>query len=224
MSIKRMFIYFLLVIFGLLTLSLFTVCEGSEMRQYNISKSHDFWMSNEPLTYVTPNDSSVSILAGQLCIDDDGHINYINQSVPYLANYDGTILQWMQKPFETTYVGDDDLFNHPANGDYWQMPNYYIANGLKGDCEDFSITVVSMMLSGNMTVNGTKQIVNSSVVMGYHGQIRHTWVQYDVNGKTHTIDTIQYKDGYGIISSITVYDRQYRGIYQFTDKAFSLIQ
>jgi len=43
------------------------------------------------------------------------------------------------------YQTDNNLFNYPLDGDMWQNPDYYLANGAIGDCEDFSLAFVSIL-------------------------------------------------------------------------------
>ena len=46
---------------------------------------------------------------------------------------------------EFKYRTDNDLFNDPLDGDMWQNPDYYLANGNMGDCEDFSVAFASIL-------------------------------------------------------------------------------
>jgi hypothetical protein len=46
---------------------------------------------------------------------------------------------------EFKYQTDNNLFNYPPDGDMWQYPDYYLANGAKGDCEDFSLAFASIL-------------------------------------------------------------------------------
>jgi len=43
------------------------------------------------------------------------------------------------------YQTDNNLFNNPPDGDWWQYPDYYLANGAIGDCEDFSLAFASIL-------------------------------------------------------------------------------
>ena len=46
---------------------------------------------------------------------------------------------------EFKYQTDNNLFNYPPDGDMWQNPDYYLANGAIGDCEDFSLAFASIL-------------------------------------------------------------------------------
>lgn len=120
-----------------------------------------------------------------------------NEVVKYIASFlditaPNGALEWKETPNPTTqrggsftnwYVTDDQQFNYPPNGDKWQNPDYYLANGLKnggffqGDCEDAAFAIASVLEFKN---------VPTKIVGGYltmNGERIRDWiVEYKING------------------------------------------
>lgn len=199
------------------------------LRKYEINKDDDIWRAQDPSSYITPDNEWVKYYASQLYIEKDGSIKYKNDKIPRVINYTGEVLSWTNKPFINNYIYDDELFNYPANGDVWQNSDYYLTNGFKGDCEDWSITITSMMLSGEMSVieqNGkfVKQVIPAKSVIGYMMKTRDVWTEYDIYNKTFISSTGYSDEGYGGNSITTFVDKNERNnlipIFEFTDKYF----
>jgi hypothetical protein len=79
-------------------------------------------------SYITPENEVVSWHAENTILTDDG-------------------LLWKHTgiPVEFKYRTDNELFNNPTDGDMWQNPDHYLANGNMGDCEDFSVAFASIL-------------------------------------------------------------------------------
>jgi len=127
--------------------------------------SHPYNMSG----YVQPNSSFVRELAGQLYVDTDGTAKYItNNSI-----------------WRIPYMWDTWQFDR---ADYWQSAYTYWKNNLTGDCEDRAIFLMSMMLSGNMSIvqnyTLTKVKIPVAMYLGTAGRATDAWVQYSLYNKT----------------------------------------
>ncbi len=201
------------------------------MRPYKIDKSHDIWHAQDPKSYITPQNEWVLYYASQLYINEDGRIRYKDTKVPWVTDLNGNVVSWIDKPFVNNYISDDAQFNYPPNGDMWVMPDYYLTNGMKDDCDGWAITVASLLLSGELSIkigeNFTKQIIPAKVVIGYAGPYRDAWVEYKVYNKTFystTASIITGLDGKEKISA-TIFDERknetnIRPILEFTNKQF----
>jgi hypothetical protein len=204
------------------------------LREYEINKDTGvgIWYARNPESYITPNNDWVKYVASQLYVGKDGRMKYKNKPIPYVVGYDGNIVSWTDEPFFNNYVSDDKLFNSPANGDLWQNADYYLSHGLKGDCEDWAIGVVSMMLSGEMSVkeNGSyiRQVIPAKAVIGYSGKSKDTWVEYEIYGQKYISSTgMEFNPDAGNYESITSFHTEndwgeFKPIYQFTNKNFGI--
>lgn len=79
-------------------------------------------------SYVIPENEVIKWYAENTVLTDDA----------LLWKHNGSALKFK-------YQTDNDLFNHPPDGDMWQNPDYYLTNGLIGDCEDFSLAFASIL-------------------------------------------------------------------------------
>lgn len=165
--------------------------------QYKINKNNDIWFAENPTIYITPNNPWIKYYASQLYIDYDGSIKYKNEKILYLKE-DGTVISSMEKLFMNNYITDDELYNFPANGDMWVMPEYFLTHGMKDDCDAWSVTITSLMLSGEMSIkddknNNTfvKQKIPAKSVIGYmgNGRLRDVWTEYKVYDNTFITTT-----------------------------------
>lgn len=204
------------------------------LRDYDINKDSnvEIWHAQDPTSYIIPNNEWVKYVASQLYVDDSGRIKYKNSPVPLVINFDGRVLKWTDKPFVNNYVTDNDLFDYPANADLWQNADYYLSHGMRGDCEDWAISTVSMMLSGEMSIkdndNGSyvKQVIPAKAVMGKSGRYLDSWVEYKIGDKKYLSSTgTMFNPGTGEYESITSFHEEgdwdgFFPIYQFTDKYF----
>lgn len=195
------------------------------LREYKIDKSYDIWKAQDPSSYITPENEWVKYYASKLFINKNGVLLYkIKEPYPVVS----------RTSFVNNYITDDEMFKYPPNADYWVNSDYYLVNGMKGDCEDFAITIASMFLSGETSIlkddTFVKQKIQSKVVMGYYKNVRHTWVEYEVYGDTY----IASSDGNYYVSnikqgSITDYikkaeiEDKVNPIFEFTDKYFKKI-
>ena len=161
------------------------------LRPYDIDKSHDIWHAKDPSSYITPNNEWVRYYASQLFIDKDGWIKYKNEKVVWYRDLNGN-LYYTNKSFLNNYVYDWEQFGTGsqgslANDDYWANADYYLTYGMKGDCDEWIIAVTSMMLSGEMSVwqddKLVKQVIPANAVLGYIGNVRDGWVEYQVYNK-----------------------------------------
>ena len=202
------------------------------LRKFEINKDsdHKIWSAKDPKSYITPHNEWVLHVASQLYVDKDGRIRYKNRPVPWVVSYKGNVISWTDKPFYNSYVSDDELFNFPPNGDLWQNADYYLSHGEKGDCEDWSIAITSMMLSGEISIkeNGSyvRQVIPAKVVMGNSGGNKDAWTEYSVYGSRYISSTgVEFDRSIGKVVSITTFHPMHEWdtfvpIYQFTDKYF----
>lgn len=203
------------------------------LREYEINKDSDvdIWHARNPESYIIQNNEWVKYVASQIYVDDDGRIKYKNKPIPRTVEYNGNILSWTDEPFLNNYASDNELFNFPANADLWQNADYYLSHGLKGDCEDWTIAVVSMMLNGEMSIkeNGTyvRQVIPAKAVMGYADKLRDIWIEYRIYGIRYISSTgTEFNPDTGKEESITIFhpENEWKGqfepIYQFTNKNF----
>lgn len=119
-----------------------------------------------------------------------------NEVVKYVASFldittPNGALEWKypnpsvqtEGSFINKYVTDNKQFNYPPNGDKWQNPDYYLANGLKnnglfqGDCEDAAFAIASILESKNVP---TKLVGGYFIVKGQ--RYRDIIVEYKING------------------------------------------
>lgn len=160
--------------------------DGS-LRPYDINKSRDIWMAQDPTSYIIPNNTIVKEYADRLYITKDGWIKYKNETQIWSYNLDGSILL-TNKVFKNNYTYDYEQFGSGnfavgEDNDYWVNPDYYLTHGSQGDCEDNALALVSMMRSGNISVieNGAyvPAVINATLNMGYYSGYRHAWIEYE---------------------------------------------
>jgi hypothetical protein len=172
---------------------------------YETDYSHDIYHPKNASSFITPDNPTVNLIAKGLFLDTDGYLRYKNLKV--IACHDCWSRDWWDYPFfVNNYVYDENVYNE----DRWLMPEQYIKNGFKGDCEDWAVTIVSIMLSGNITVNGKPQVIPARVVLGYVGDIRDAWVEYKVNNQSYITSTSY---SYSHQTSLTLYqpkDNQFK--------------
>jgi hypothetical protein len=203
------------------------------LREYEINKdSHvEIWHARNPESYIILNNEWVKYVASLLYIDNDGRIKYKNKPIPRTVDYNGNIVSWTDEPFFNNYVSDDELFNFPANGDMWQNADYYLSHGMKGDCEDWAITVTSMMLSGEMSIkeNETyiRQVIPAKAIIGYSSNSKDVWIEYKLYGNRYISSTgTEFNPGMGKDQSITTFHPEsewrdnFKPVYQFTNMNF----
>lgn len=193
------------------------------------------WHPCNPMEYITPNNEWVRYYASQLFVDFDGYIKYKHEKIISLIDTKGNILKYDYKPFENNYFYDWEQFGTGskgslANDDYWAQPDYYLTNGLNGDCDEWANTVTSMMLSGEMSVwqsdKLTKQIISAKAKLGYIGGITDVWVEYLAYNISWITSTSRNKDGYGNDFSTTIFikkDNQFNPIFEYNDKYFKRV-
>lgn len=189
-----------------------------KLRPYVIVKNDRIWHPQYPSSYII-NDDWVKYYASQLYIGKDGDVFYKYKK----GAYDSPVL------FSNNYVSDDELFNFPPNGDYWQNPDYYLSHGMRGDCEDFALTMTSMLLSGEISVlendKFVKKVVPAKVVVGFSNynhlasqSFRDAWVEYNVYNTTFRAGSPERSD----TNSVTFYADfsipEFDPIYEFSDK------
>lgn len=200
---------------------------AAELRPYIINKDHDIWHAEDPASYITPDDPVVKKMAEKLYVDDEGLIKNKNVQVPLVIDEKGNVFQWIDESFKNNYMSDDIQFNHPPDGDYWANADYYLTHGMKGDCDEWMIAVMSMFLSGEMSIkkDGSfmKQKIPAKAVLGYAHGIRDNWVEYKVHNKTFFTSTGSKIDRNGRSVSITIFsekDGQLKPIFEFDDIHF----
>ena len=203
------------------------------LRKYDINKddnTYKIWRAQDPSSYITPNNEWVKYVASQLYIDENGRIRYKNKPIPYMVDINGSVLYWTDEHFFNNYVHDDELFNFPANADLWQNADYYLSHGMRGDCEDWSIAITSMMLSGEMSIkeNNTyiRQVIPAKSVIGHSGTYADIWTQYTVYNRRYISSTgLEFNPDVGKYVSVTTFHQEgewdgFEPIYQFTDRSF----
>jgi hypothetical protein len=186
------------------------------LRSYDVDKNHDIWYAKDPGSYVTPDNEWVKYYANQLYIDNDSRIRYINKSIPWLVDSNGSVLLWTDEPFLNNYTFDiyKETYGYVDKDNVpWLMPDFYLTHGNIGVCSAWANTVTSLMLSGKMSIeyNGTfiRQIIPAKVVLGYtKSGLRDAWVEYQVHNETYVTTTALMK--YGLynenLQSVTTYD------------------
>ena len=189
--IRQIRLVLALIVCGLMLSGIFVYAASAgdgSLRPYDIDKSRDIWMAEDPSSYIIPNNTIVQKYADRLYIDENGWIKYKNETQIWSYNLDGSVL-YTNKVFKNNYTHDYEQFGSGnfavgEDNDYWVNPDYYLTHGLQGDCEDIALALVSMMRSGNISVvdNGTYTpvVINATLNMGYYLGYRHAWVEYDV--------------------------------------------
>jgi hypothetical protein len=215
------------IIITILLLASSFAANAAELRPYIINKDHDIWYAEDPASYIIPDNPVVKEMAEKLYIDDEGRIKYKMIRVPLVIDEKGNVLRWIDKTFVNNYLSDDIQFNHPPNGDYWMNADYYLTHGMKGDCADWMIAVMSMFRSGEISIKQgdsfIKQKIPAKAVMGYAGGIRDNWVEYKVHNKTFFTSTGLKIDGYGRSVSFTIFSEKdilLKPIFEFDDTHF----
>ncbi len=161
---------------------------------YQVDKSSDIWHPVNASNWITPDNPTVNLIAKGLYLDDLGQLRYKHLQVIQCWDCWGKEW-WVDFTFQNNYVYDMNAYGE----DYWLMPEAYLKNGFKGDCEDWAVTVASIMLSGNLTYHNQPITIPAKVVSGYLGDQRDTWVQYPFNNQTYVSTTASIS---GISSTI----------------------
>lgn len=174
--------------------------DGS-LRPYDIDKSRDIWMAEDPTSYIIPDNKIVQEYADRLYLDVDGWIRYVDEFSVSAQLLDGTKL-YSNKVFRNAYQWDYEQFGSGnfavgADNDYWVNPDYYLNNGLQGDCEDVAIAIASMMQTGNISIRVNDTLVptkiNASVNVGYYHGYRHAWVEYEIYDRTFVYSSTEFE-------------------------------
>ncbi len=169
------------------------------LKPYVINKDHDIWHPQDAQAYITPDNEWVKYYASLLYIDYDGRIRYKNRTTPLVVDAKGNVLSWTDEPFVNNYVSDNEQFNYPPDADMWVLPEYYLTNGMRDDCDGWMVTVTSLMLSGEMSVRNNetfvKKFIPAKAVLGYMGGYRDGWTEYQVYGKTFLTTTAMVNSG-----------------------------
>jgi len=177
------------------------------LRQYQINKDHDIWHASDPVSYITPENEWVKYYASKLYIDYDGRLRYKNKPVPLRVDTNGNVLEWTDEPFINSYVSDDEQFNFLPNADVWVMPEYFLTNGMKDDCDGWMVTVTSMMQSGELSIKDNsgfmKTVIPSKAVLGYMGENRDGWTEYKAYNKIFLTTTALVNAGFNEKRSVT---------------------
>lgn len=204
-----------------------------DMRPYTIYKANDIWYAKHPESYITPDNGWVKHYASLLYIDHDGRIRYKNRPVPLEVDTKGNVLYWMDEPVVNNYIPDVEQFKSLPDADMWVMPEYYLTHGMKDDCDGWMVTVTSLMLSGEMSVleNGTfiKKVLPAKAVLGYMGNYRDGWTEYQAYGKTFLTTTSLVRigiEGNEKVSSTEFIEKEHKEtakpVFEFTDKYFGM--
>lgn len=198
--------------------------DGS-LRPYQVDKSREFWMPDNPSSYIIPNNPIVQAYADRLYVDTDGSIRYKNEYQVWWTDVDGNDV-YKNKRFSNNYTYSFVQFgsgNMVAGGDNYYPVNadYYLTHGLKGVCGDSAYALTSMLLSGNMSiiVNGSyvPMVVDSVVLVGYADKGRHAWVEYNVYGDVYSYSVSP-------VASMVIHgDTGYYTWYRVTDEVFEVI-
>lgn len=190
------------------------------LRDYKSENTlNGFYQPTEPKSYIIPKNEWVKYYASQLFINKDGVLQYkIKEPFPVVS----------YTSFMNNYIKDEEQFKVD---DYWINPDYYLTHNMTGDCEDFALTVTSMMLSGEISIlqddTFIKQKIPAKAMMGYYEGKRHTWVEYEIYGNTY----IAHSEGnYYVLDikqgSITDYVKKsdvkdnFKPLFEFTDEYF----
>jgi len=151
---------------------------------YEVDYSHDIWHPINASSFITPDNPVVNLVAKGLYLDDDGKLRYKNLKVIKCENCWGKT--WCKNlVFTNNYVYDVNIYGE----DKWLMPEQYILGGFNGDCDDWAVTVASIMLSGNLTVDDIPQVVPARVILGYFGGQRDAYVEYKLHNQTWITST-----------------------------------
>lgn len=128
-------------------------------------------------------------------LNRENHILYPEDAQSYILP-DNEVIQWYAKntvltddallwkhngsPVVFRYEPDDTLFNNPPDGDMWQNPDYYLAHGSVGDCEDFSMAFASILEAKEIPA----QVIGVTLINGKN----HWIVKYHFNGHINFAD------------------------------------
>lgn len=208
------------------------------LKTYEIDKTHDIWHAKNPSSYIIPNNEWVKYYSSQVFIDYDGRIKYKNILISWEDQHSNNNT-YCCKTFLNNYVYDWEQFGNGAQGslqndDYWANADYYLANGMRGDCDEWMTTITSMLLSGEMSIrddnyNYFKQIIPTKAVLGYVKSItRDGWVEYQVYNKTWITSTARkaVPNERNKYVSTTTYIEKTGGfipIFEFTDEYFRIL-
>lgn len=129
------------------------------LRPHSITYQDILSHPHNPETWITPTNPYVIEFANNLEILDNGTILYKN------------------KTLENNYISDEIQFAKP---DFWQMPEYYLRNGMNGDCEDYAVTITSAL---------TYKGIPAKVVVGFIGRATDAWTEYQIGNKTYITTT-----------------------------------
>ena len=93
-----------------------------------LNRNNHILYPKDASSYIIPENEVVTWYAENTVLTDDA----------LLWKHNGSAVEFK-------YQTDDNLFNYPLDGDMWQNPDYYLANGATGDCEDFSLAFASIL-------------------------------------------------------------------------------
>ena len=93
-----------------------------------LNRNNHILYPEDASSYIIPENEVVTWYAENTVLTDDA----------LLWKHNGSVVEFK-------YQTDNDLFDNPPDGDMWQNPDYYLANGAIGDCEDFSLAFASIL-------------------------------------------------------------------------------
>jgi hypothetical protein len=128
-----------------------------------INRTNHILYPEDANTYIMPENDVVKWYANNTILTDD--------TLVWKHNNSAVMFQ---------YETDNNLFNNPQDGDMWQNPDYYLANGAIGDCEDFSLAFASILEAKGIST----EIIGVTLINNNN----HWIVKYSYN------DLINYAD------------------------------
>jgi hypothetical protein len=93
-----------------------------------LNRNNHILYPEDASSYIIPENEVVTWYAENTVLTDDA----------LLWKHNGSAVEFK-------YQTDNALFDNPPDGDMWQNPDYYLANGATGDCEDFSLAFASIL-------------------------------------------------------------------------------
>lgn len=154
-------------------------------------------IAKDPCSYITPDNDWVKHYASMLYFD------YVSEDVRFKEHLSDDEKGCKCKTFRNVYLSDSivckdrmNCLNNSNQSDLWINPDLYLSegtdDGFVGDCEDHSIALVSMLQSGQMSVNDSdgnlvKRRIPAVVVAGYSGGSLHYWVESELDGDVYVV-------------------------------------
>ena len=132
---------------------------SEHIRKFNMTKMGRMYRAIDGPSYIDPDHEVVQWFARNTVLNETG-LYYLNG-----------------KRLSPEYHSDFDC----ENGEYWLNADYYLSNGMCGDCEDFAIGIASILEA--------KGVPNIITITSNRRTSGHAYAEYYYEGEYYIADT-----------------------------------